>query len=265
MLYYCHVYAPDAPLLHRSTARIQSLDQGAEFVIINDPSNPVPFDRLPQGERFTVIRSPYPLGGNLNGVSMIKGMLETMKKLLTERKQEFVVKFDVDAFFNATHFLQESNTTENGEKWHYIGLERSECMTAAGDCYRLHLEAINAVLEAVESYPFAVGVPVPEDRTILQFILRARPQLNILTYPYSMGYHVGLHDTMPSERHVRAWVVHTGETNAQGAKASRDFVRLRMEALAFICETLPAILREQRGKVERELVELHGFTNTSEN
>ena len=231
MLYYIHSCSADAPLLHLCLARLRSLDADARIIIANDPAHPIPPAALPGGKGIEVISPPYPLGGNLNGEAMIKGMLATLVKAMEHYGETHIIKLDCDAWLNSVDWLRPGFLTPpDTPEPDYIGLERAEPLTAAGDCYRISLYAARAALKGMMERPWPKQHKLPEDRTILLMVLRSR--LPVLTIPYTAGRHCGMHAALPGKREQAAWVVHCGETCADGSRAPRDFALLRMKLLA---------------------------------
>ncbi len=227
MLYYTHVYRPDAALLWLSTARILMLDEEAEFLVINDKSNPVPTDLLPDSDRYSFIDSPYPLGGNLNGQAFIEGMTSTMLHFMEARGVKYICKFDVDCWVNSLDSFRVSDDND----FDYVGMSRADVATASGDFYRLSFEAVQAVQQGNQTYRYCKGSHVPEDRMVMFFCMSARLHCRLIEY--SHGLHVGCH-TFPGERQKKAHIVHCGETLSDGSRAPRELVLLRMQCMQHI-------------------------------
>ncbi len=231
MLYYIHAYDKDAPLLALCLARVRSLDPEARVIIANDPAHPIPADQLPRGAWAEIVTPGYPLGGNLNGYYAIKGMLEQFVAVMERHQCLHLVKLDCDAWLNSVDWLRVGHLTQPGTpEPDYIGLENAQPLSAAGDCYRISLYACRAALSGLRARKWYLSAPMPEDAIILGLVLRAR--LPVLTIPHPEGRHVGMHAELPGVRQQRAWLVHCGETCADGSRAPRDFALLRMRLLA---------------------------------
>ncbi len=236
MIYYIHAYSPDAPLLHLCTARILELDPTARIVVANDPSNPIPASIFPKHAQIKSFPPKYPLGGNLNGKEMIEGMLDTFVRIMEFNHERHIIKMDCDAWLNNVDWLKEGYWRKDGAlEPDYIGLERAEPLTAAGDCYRISLYAARAALKLLRARQWDAKMPLPEDRTILELVMRSR--LPVMTLPYTDGKHCGMHASIPGKRESKAWVIHCGETTFEGNRAPRDFVLLRMRLMEAITKT----------------------------
>ncbi len=234
MLYYMHSCEADAALLTICLPRIKELDADAHVILAVDPAHPIPKSLLPPHDWVEVISPPYPLGGNLNGEAMVTGMLATLIRAMEHYEERYVVKLDSDCWLNSVDWLRPGHLTPTGTpEPDYIGLERADPLTAAGDCYRLSLYAARAALKGMLSRVWPKNAKLPEDRTILELVLRSR--LPVLTVPYSEGRHRGMHAALPGDVERRAWVVHCGESCVGGGRAPRDFVQLRMRTLQAAC------------------------------
>ncbi len=235
MLYYTHTYAPDALLLHLCLTRLRELDPEAMVIIANDPGNPVPDALLPWGCPWVeIIPTPYPLGGNLNGAPMIAGMLATLIWAMQRHSTCHIVKIDCDTWLNYISWLRPGRLAPEGQpEPDYIGLEGHNPLTATGDIYRLSRYAAREALGMLQTREIDPRDHLPEDRTILELVLRARA--HVLTVPYTQGRHIGMHDKPPGDAERAAWVVHCGEPCRDGARCPRDMALLRMRLLAAAC------------------------------
>ncbi len=231
MLYYIHSCAADADLLGLCLSRVKALDNDARAIVAIDPANPIPQARLPHESWVECINPPYRFGGNLNGEGFVVGMLATLVRAMEHYGELHVTKLDCDTWLNSIDWLRPGVLTPEGKpEPDYIGMERAEPLTAAGDCYRISLYAARAALKGMLERTWAKDAKLPEDRTILEMVLRSR--LPVLTIPYTERRHCGMHAALPGDRERHAWVVHCGESCVDGRKAPRDFVLLRMRTLA---------------------------------
>lgn len=222
MIYYINSYAEDAEMLALCTARVRELDPDARIFIANDPERPL--QRMPEGceelHRFT------PRNGNLNGVNFIRDQLNGFRTVMELTEADYIVKMDSDAWLNAVDWLQVSSENDAD----LLFLERQIPLKVNGTCYRISKTAVDTLILAIGEREWPQGYNCPEDDTT--YLLALRSGLHVQTIPYTEGCNAGLHASLPTERHARAWCVHCGEPLSNGTRCPREMALLRMRVLA---------------------------------
>lgn len=237
MLYVCFTYAPDAPLLEFSARRLRQLDPEAIIVAISDSAAPIPSEHAPNGVLHRV--SDFPRNGNLNGLDCILGMLQTMVALCKEFDADHIIKFDADLWANNIGaFL----TSVDSGSFDYLATERWHFGQPAGYIYRLSARLLDRLAEEITSRQelglFPPSNKYPEDQTIYALAMQCRASASLI--PFTSGASTGVVDCTPEQlaRAMSADVVHVGEPNADGSRASRLLVLGRMATLAHYARAL---------------------------
>lgn len=238
MLYVCFVYKKDADLLGMMAERLQCVDPAAKIYAVQDVRAPLP--KKPHGVQ--VITSNYNRGGNLNGLANLGGQLAIFQKLLKLEKADFLVKIDADSWVNdLTPFLE--TTPRDGKPVpDYLATENWEAFRPSGHIYRVskwlvaRLVAMFNARSAANEWP--PHYSYPEDLSI--FRMAALTGLPCELIPFQSGYSAGLFDggIGTNAAAVRAGVVHCGEPCADGTRATREHVTLRMRILKYEIEHL---------------------------
>lgn len=222
MVYLIFAYDKDAAMLHMCVEQLRRVDKDAQIYVASDANAPI--KTVPDGTVHFLTR--FERGGNLNGLSAVLGTLDTMRWVMQETANDYVVKIDPDTWFNSVDWLKEGVDD-------YLALEAAEPFYPGGNAYRVSRWAVDGVLRYVRGRIDRGEWPVrwhyPEDRTILNSVRALRLSHRLL--PYSSGMTTGYHDELPLPERVRAAaVVHCGEPTPAG-RASREHVTLRMKIL----------------------------------
>lgn len=232
MIYFIMAHGDDAKCLDLCMKRVREIDKGAIFYIANDSANPVL--GIEDDDCFD-IRPEYRRNGNLFDLRTSIGNLLVMKKIVIKHACETIIKLDCDTYLNDIksfcnkHELTEASMKRLVPNYDLVVCERASPFLPVGCCMSLHRLAIRDAIEYISNRSWPKNIPLPEDELMFMSCLMAGKRC--LLIPHSAGVAVGLNSEHPSERHRKASIIHCGEPDASGKKASRDVVYNRMLAL----------------------------------
>lgn len=157
MIYCYFTYKDDMALLVRSIESVRLADPTAKIAVFDDSSNPLPKDPVAD----YCVRTNFARNGNLNGLPCVEGILNCFKEACEHFGETKITKVDSDVILIKPAPLSDLP---------FWGCELYHNMTAAGPCYALTLDCVNAILTDLKSRTW-LNERFPEDETISRMSL----------------------------------------------------------------------------------------------
>lgn len=103
--------------------------------------------------------------GNLNGIPVVQGILETLAAVGEELTADVVVKMDSDTVLTGASWLRWLEAVD------FLGFEGGVPLTATGICYAVRTAAARRMADAVQPWGWRTTGKFPEDQTIFSLAL----------------------------------------------------------------------------------------------